>query len=161
MNTSSVTPELRHVDRRPFGLYAIIALLLIWAVAAGLTILDLRGQLPQPTWQDIARLLTQQVSLTGLVDTLINEQRLQLVGHILVILAVVTVIVGLWLRVRQAWVMAMLLVGLGLVYNIWHYLDGTPLYVSMLIHVVAVFYLNDRGVRLYFAQAEPGPGGGL
>jgi hypothetical protein len=25
----------------------------------------------------------------------------------------------------------------------------------MLVHVVAVFYLNERGVQLYFAQAAP------
>ena len=50
----------------------------------------------------------------------------------------------------------MVLIGIGLVYNIWNYLEGTPLFANMLINVLAVFYLNERSVQAYFEQP---PGG--
>ena len=61
-----------------------------------------------------------------------------------------SLIVGLGvLRSRRwAWIGAILMSGLGLAFAIGSWWDGHPQYLAMAINVVAVFYLNQRDVRL-------------
>lgn len=65
---------------------------------------------------------------------------------VLIILAVAG-IVGLLLFRRWGWVLTMVLVGLSLLGDLIRVATGDPAYVSMLLHVAAAFYLNQRSVR--------------
>jgi hypothetical protein len=70
-----------------------------------------------------------------------------------VVWAVVTIIgvLGLLARTRWGWVLTMLLVGGGLVIDLYQYLIGQPTPVALAVHVATAFYLNQRSVR---AMAE-------
>jgi len=58
------------------------------------------------------------------------------------------VIVGLGLRRRWAWVLAIVTSGLILAIDLGWWWSGEARYGSMLFNVIAVFYLNQRDVRL-------------
>jgi lysylphosphatidylglycerol synthetase-like protein (DUF2156 family) len=58
--------------------------------------------------------------------------------------------VGLWLGSRRAWVLTMLVVGVGLVFSLYIYWVGDPPYARMAIDIVIAFYLNQGAVRDYF-----------
>lgn len=49
-----------------------------------------------------------------------------------------------------AWFVAMLLQGIALVANLVSYFEGRPPYLSLLLAVVIVFYLNARAIRQVF-----------
>jgi uncharacterized membrane protein (DUF2068 family) len=58
--------------------------------------------------------------------------------------------VGLWLGSRRAWVLTMLLVGIGLLFSLYIYWVGDPPYARLAIDIVIAFYLNQGAVRDYF-----------
>jgi hypothetical protein len=58
--------------------------------------------------------------------------------------------VGLLLRVRAAWILAMLITGGGLALTITGYALGRPDDVRLLLDVASAFYLNQPGVRAVF-----------
>ena len=71
------------------------------------------------------------------------------------VVAVVAVVrllaaIGLWLGSRRAWVLTMLVVGIGLFFSLYVYSVGDPPYVRMAIDIVIAFYLNQGAVRDYF-----------
>jgi lysylphosphatidylglycerol synthetase-like protein (DUF2156 family) len=157
MDTSQpVHPELRQVGKRPFGLYAIIFLFLVFGVVAVFDIMRLRMGFPSVLLLRVAAYFPEASSLSGLPRLLFRDAEVLVFINVVIIMVVVFTAVGLWFRRRQAWVMAMVLIGIGLVYNIWNYLEGTPLYINMLINVFAVFYLNERSVQAYFEQRPAG-----
>lgn len=157
MDTSQpVHPELRHVGKRPFGLYAIIFLFLLFGVVAVFDIMRLRMGFPSVLLLRVAEYFPEASSLSGLPRLLFRDAEVLVFINVVIIFVVVFTAVGLWFRRRQAWVMAMVLIGIGLVYNIWNYLEDTPLYINMLINVFAVFYLNERSVQAYFEQRPAG-----
>jgi hypothetical protein len=59
---------------------------------------------------------------------------------------------GMLLRVRWAWGLAMFLVMLGLAVNLISYFTGDPNLFRLLLLVVTAFYLNQRAVRDVFAD---------
>ncbi len=157
MTTSQpVHPELREIGKRPFGIYAIIFLFLLFAAVAGFDIVRLRFGLPTTLLMQIAEIVPESSSLVGLPRLFFHDANVLVYINIVVIFVTVLTAVGLWLRWRGAWVLAMVLIGIGLVYNIWSYLEDTPIYANMLINVLAVFYLNERSVQAYFEQRPPG-----
>ena len=157
MTTSQpVYPELRQVGKRPFGLYAIIILFLLFGVVAAFDIMRLRLGFSSLLLLQISAYFPEASSLSGLPRLLFRDADVLAFINVVIIFVVVFTAVGLWFRRRQAWVTGMVLIGIGLVYNIWNYLEGTPLYVNMLINVFAVFYLNERGVQAYFEQRSAG-----
>ena len=157
MTTSQpVYPELRQVGKRPFGLYAIIVLFLLFGVVAAFDIVRLRLGFSSMLLLQIAEYFPEASSLSGLPRLLFRDADVLVFINVVIIFVVVFTAVGLWFRQRGAWVSAMVLIGIGLVYNIWNYLEGTPLFANMLINVLAVFYLNERSVQAYFEQP---PGG--
>jgi hypothetical protein len=157
MDTSQpVHPELRQVGRRPFGLYAIIILFLVFGLVAVFDIMRLRLGFPSLLLLQIAEYFPQASSLSSLPRLLFSDTEMLVFINVVIIFTVTFTAVGLWFRQRQAWVTAMVLIGISLVYNIWNYLEGTPLYINMLINVFAVFYLNERSVQAYFEQRPAG-----
>lgn len=60
--------------------------------------------------------------------------------------------VGLVARLRAAWVLAMLLTGIGLAGTLAGYAVGQPDDVLLLLEVTSAFYLNQPGVRATFGN---------
>jgi hypothetical protein len=71
--------------------------------------------------------------------------------------ASVLVVVGLVLRRRWAWVLAIVTSGLILAIDLGWWYGGEARYGSMFLNVIAVFYLNQRDVRVSLrgGSAEP------
>jgi hypothetical protein len=150
--------------RRPFGVYVIILQLLlvaaltaagnIWLPAAPAALFERlpflndlnRGVylpvigrlfpqpggpfipfLPDPTWADVLR----GVALAEIA-------------------AILVLITGLFRLRRWAWVMVMVANGLTMVLNLFHYFRGEPFYLSMILSLAIVFYLNSRDVQTAF-----------
>ena len=120
--------------KRPFGLYAVMVLLVlrILSILADLFRLQL----------DLHALTVAQVE---------NPLWTDAVGWILVAAFSISV-VGLWFLRRWAWVATMILVGIGLAFGIWQHFHGIPSYIVLLTNLVAVFYLNQRDVQRVFER---------
>jgi len=155
MGANLAEPELREVEKRPFGVYAIIGLLLLSAGAAALDIVRIRVGYSSRFLEQIAVFLREGTALNALSYRYVSDEQILLLINIFIIALTFLTALGLWLRRREAWVATMLLIGVGLIYNIWSYLAHSPLYWSMLINVVTVFYLNERSVQLAFERGRP------
>ena len=107
----------------------------------------------------IAELLAESSSVLDLPRLFFRDVNILTTINFAVISILAFTAIGLWFGLRQAWVSAMVLIGIGLVYNIWSYLEGTPLYLNMVFNVFAVFYLNERSVQAYFERRPPGQEG--
>jgi hypothetical protein len=135
------TPRSR---RRPFGIIAVAALLLLNAFGLLAAALELtRGQFAGPPlpWSELVAYRSAELAM-----------------------AVVTVAgaVGLLMLKRWGWILAMVIIGVGLVGDLLRVWYGNPTYLNMLLHVVAAFYLNGRSVRALASQhldhADEAPG---
>jgi hypothetical protein len=124
--------------RRPFGVYAIAALLVLDAVAIALGASN----------PELSRTLGFHVRFGERVDWPLVEY---VVAGLIVVVAL-----GLLLLRRWAWVATMVLIGAGLATGIWLYFNGTERYVNMLLNVFVVFYLNQRAVQAAFETPHRG-----
>lgn len=124
--------------RRPFGLYAIIALILINAVLIALDFsrsyvslgLEFGLERPPLPWLDdvdVDRLLRLSIAAAWLI-----------------------VAIGLWRLRRWAWTALMIMVGIALGEGLFLYVRGEPRFDIMLFNVLTVFYINQRSVQLLF-----------
>lgn len=120
--------------RRPFGIYAVILLILLTQLLILLTYLDI---------------LPLYISALFPVG---SGTRLADAYHILNAVLAVLMVVGLWRLRRWAWVLTMILVGVDLAVGLWTYLHATPDYLGMLIDVIMVFYLNQGDVQETFER---------
>ena len=119
--------------RRPFGVYAVAALLLLDAI-----VLILNAQNVE-----LSSVLKVHLPGGGQLDMPV----LDWVAAIVIVI-LVGGLVGLK---RWAWVGTMLVVGIGLAVGIWLYFEHEPRFANMLVNVIVVFYLNQRGVQAAFA----------
>ena len=71
------------------------------------------------------------------------------------LIASVLVVIGLILGRRWAWVLAIITSGVILALDLGWWFAGDPRHASMLMNSIAVFYLNQRDVRL---ALRGGPG---
>jgi hypothetical protein len=73
-------------------------------------------------------------------------------GYAIVAVAALRIVaaLGLLARVRAAWVLVMLITGVGLALTITGYALGRPDAVRLLLDVASAFYLNQPGVRAVF-----------
>jgi hypothetical protein len=125
--------------RRPFGLYLIIALQLVVAI---LLVLALLGE---KTIAIYLKLLVQNPIFYTWFGWV-------LIGFLLL------AVLGLWILKRWGWILTMILTGLGLGFSIWSYFQGSPHYISMVLYLVIVFYLNQRDVQYPFLQSNNSEG---
>jgi hypothetical protein len=122
------------VRRRPFGLYIIIALLLLNASGA---------------FFDFLRVpLVGGALASGMLDADVAALNYASAAVLVVIC------VGLWLLQRWAWVATMLVVGIGLGYGLLLYWQGTPVYWRMAAYMLAVLYLNQGAVQRAFGAGR-------
>lgn len=76
----------------------------------------------------------------------------QIVIETALIAIIVVATIGLYRLQRWAWTLAMLILGIGLAFNLLNYLRGDPAYVLMLVRVIAVILLDQEPVRFAFGQ---------
>ncbi|MBR9991188.1 MAG: hypothetical protein KFH98_15610 [Gemmatimonadetes bacterium] len=138
VNAATDGPEAAPAGSRPFGLYAIITLILVNAVLIALDVsrsyvsLGLEFGLARPT-------------LPGLDDVEVDRLLRLLIAGAWFIVAI-----GLWARRRWAWTAMMIMVGVALGEGLLLYMRGEPRYIIMLFNVMTVFYINQRSVQLLF-----------
>ncbi len=128
--------DLDQVDRPPLplGLWVIAILLVIGGIIFLLAVLGVR-----------------QPELTG--GMLGIERSLEgRAGIGVFAAAMITAGIGMLLRIRSAWGLAMFLVMLGLAVNLYSYVSGDPNLIRLTLFVVTAFYLNQRAVREVFAE---------
>ncbi|MEZ4522914.1 MAG: hypothetical protein R3A46_14940 [Thermomicrobiales bacterium] len=65
------------------------------------------------------------------------------------------VVVGLLLMVKWAWPLALFVLSVQLAVGLWAYYHGHPNFITMVLSVVAIFYLNSRDVRGSFGFINP------
>ncbi|MDD1751874.1 MAG: DUF2127 domain-containing protein [Methanotrichaceae archaeon] len=70
------------------------------------------------------------------------------------ILIIAVLAVGFWRMQRWAWICGMILVGLNLAADLWGYFQGNRYWISMIINILIVFYLNQRDVQRAFSRKE-------
>ena len=67
--------------------------------------------------------------------------------------------IGMLMRIRSAWGLAMLIVLLGLAVNLISYFRGDPNLLRLAIYVATAFYLNQRQVReVFLGRSADGSG---
>jgi hypothetical protein len=125
--------------RRPFGIYAVILLILVNQLVILLTYLDI---------------LPLYVSVLFPVGT---GNRLADAYHIFSAFLAFLMVVGLWRLRHWAWVLTMIIVGVDLAAGLWKYMHATPDYLDMLINVITVFYLNQGEVQAAFERRRSTP----
>ena len=126
--------------RRPFGVLVVAAIQIIRAALLvgqllgyriGVDWLRMSAQVPEPAPGTVAFVLSRGLAIAYIGAGLL-------------------IAVGLLSGRRWGWIGAIILSGLALAFAIGAWWDGAPTYISMLINVIAVFYLNQREVRAAF-----------
>jgi len=119
--------------KRPFGIYAIIVLLVFLVVNNGLDVLRSIDGMPPHSFPDIGTLAI-------------------VVWNAIIFVFCLVLAIGLYRTYSWAWYGAMIASGLSLFFMIWRYFNGGTPYVDMLLLVAIVFYLNQREVKSLFAD---------
>ena len=101
--------------------------------------LHIAAQLPEPASGTVAFVIVRAIGIS-------------------LVAASVLVGIGLLAGRRWGWIGAIVISGLSLAFAIGGWWDGHPVYGSMVINVIAVFYLNQREFRAVYdvipAEAE-------
>lgn len=129
--------------RRPFGLYAILVLLSVQTLL-GVVLTAVLG-----------------IGMTvATADTwaIVAPEAWNLLERLGIMLAVAVVVVGLWRYRPWAWYGMMMVLAYWMASAAVGYFRGTPDYLSMLLNVTTIFYLNQREVRVLF-EGRPQPDG--
>ena len=128
--------------RRPFGvtIVIILQLLSIIVLVTDFSILE---------WVNDT-IGNQTGQLIVLIQQGVGNTYLSLVIIVAVLLFVAVTTLGLWLLQRWAWLLIMIQLGVTMGGSLWLYFNGNRLYISMLINVVMVFYLNQHEVQQAF-----------
>ena len=128
--------------RRPFGLKAIIALLILQVLVSLILILGF--------------FVNSQAMLESISNDpeLFIELPISILTTVLLLVPRLLAAVGLWRLRRWGWVLNMVLISFAMVYDVILYFRGTPHYFPMLVNVAMVFYLNQQDVQSLFEQPE-------
>ena len=141
MGASEADPRGRR--RRPFGLKAIMTLLVLQIIAGLLAIL----------FFVIAMNLPPDIPLDELDDLVLSMPFYVAQQSVLAVLRLVCLF-GLWRLKRWAWFLMMLLLTYSMAVDIVAFFRGNPIYIAMLLNVAMVFYLNQREVQELFEKRE-------
>ena len=128
--------------QRPFGLKAIVALLLVQALAGAVVV--------------AAYVLGSQnpfVQLSAIPTTLSAASVLVISQLVLAPLRLAAAI-GLWRIQHWAWLLTMILLAYTLAFEIIAFFLAQPNFLMMVLGVATVFYLNQHEVQDLFADLE-------
>jgi uncharacterized membrane protein (DUF2068 family) len=121
--------------QRPFGINAILVLLVLLVLNNAVDVVRAIMGLPPHTLPEVDALIIQGLNAA--------------IAVFYVVLAV-----GLWQMHDWAWYAAMIACGLSMFFTIWRHFNGGQPYVTMLLVVVIVFYLNQREVKATFKSVR-------
>jgi hypothetical protein len=136
--------------RYPLGVVVVIVIAALRCVTIVITFLGLQNDGSIVSW----------VVGSSPVPDLAPGSELGLVAKVILIgilIASVLVVLGLLARRRWAWVLAIVTSGFILAIDLGWWFSGEARYISMLLNVIAVFYLNQPDVRLSL-RGEPAKG---
>jgi hypothetical protein len=133
-------PGHQTTSRYPLGVLVIVALTAVRCVTLVAALLDARGS-PLADWARDGSPVPQPAP--GSDFEIIA--RILLIG---LLAASVLIVLGLLAHKEWAWVLAIITSGLILAINLGWWWSGDARYGSMFLNTVAVFYLNQRDVRL-------------
>jgi hypothetical protein len=141
---------LQATGRRPLGV--LIVAVLQFARAALLVAQVLRVDLfPNVNWLQAATQIPEPAQ--GTVAFVISR-----VLGIALVAASVLAGAGLLAGRRWGWVGSIVLAGLSLAFAIGAWWDGHPIYLSMALNSIAVFYLNQRDLRAIYEDPAASAG---
>ena len=132
-----VTPESK--GRRPFGLKAIILLMLLQVIVS-IGIFALYAYL-NSNWAD--------ESIEGVIEF---SSWFDLVTLPLLLVLRLVAVVGLWQMKRWAWFLTMCLLAYAMAFDAISFFRGDAYYIAMVLNVLTVFYLNLREVQSLFIR---------
>lgn len=155
MKVQPADVELRNMPKRPFGVYVVVVILLLGILVAILKIVEAQTGLTG-FWAFLTDSLRNYSSLVSLLEQWFSQPTSVIIVNSAFILLWVMVIAGMWQLQRWAWLTLMIFAGLNLIYTLFHYFNDDPDYISMLINVAVVFYLNERSVQQTYARRKPG-----
>ena len=136
----------RSSTKRPFGVSVIILMIFLFSL---LLMLVFASSLGITYGKDV----TQSLELE---DAPASSLMLHYGIIPFFIIAELIIIVGLWRLQHWAWFLLMLQVGLSMLGDIRGYFYGQPVYITMVINVIIVFYLNQREVqRIFKTKSKP------
>jgi hypothetical protein len=120
------------MKRRPWGIWMVVAL----QIALAITLLP---------WVAESFSGISPISGIGITD---------LWHDIYIGWAILNVLAALWLWTlsRRGWVLVMVLVGIGLIANLFLWATGQPAWLRMAIQAATAFYLNSAPVRQLFEK---------
>jgi hypothetical protein len=124
----------------PLGVLVVMGIAAVRALGIAFELLDVQGFA-----------VVDWIRSTGPVPHVDPETGLGLVTNgvlVGVLAASILTIVGLLMRRRWAWVLSIVTAGFILALDLGWWYEGDARYGSMLVNVIAVFYLNQRDVRL-------------
>ena len=127
--------------RYPLGVIVVIVIAVLRCITIVTTFLGLQNDGSIISW----------VIGSSPVPDLAPGSELGLVAKVILIgilVASVLVVVGLLAHRRWAWVLAIVTSGFILAIDLGWWFSGEARYISMVLNVIAVFYLNQRDVRL-------------
>ena len=139
--------------RRPFGVLVVAGLQFL---RAALLVGQMLGvsMFPNASWLHTAAQIPEPAA--GTVAFVISR-----VLGIGLVAASILAGLGLMTGRRWGWVGSIVIAGLSLALGLGAWWDGHPVYLSMAINIVAVFYLNQREVRAVYeeqpTEAETAP----
>lgn len=120
---------------RPFGVSVLIVLLALLFLNSAADVFRVLNGIPPHTLPDLP--MPALLLLDGLISA-----------------GCVILAVGMWHMLDWAWYATMITCGAFMAYSIWRHLDGGDPYVTMLLVVIMVFYLNQREVKAVFARVR-------
>jgi uncharacterized membrane protein (DUF2068 family) len=128
--------------QRPFGLKAIVALLLVQAIAGAVMV--------------AAYFFENQLSLAqlGTATNALSAASALVISQLLFAPLRLAAAIGLWRLHHWAWLLTMILLAYTLAFEIVAFFLAQPNFLMMVLGVVTVFYLNQREVQDLFADRE-------
>lgn len=142
-NPEPPAPDSRHASergQRPFGLKAIVALLLVQAIAGAVI---------------VAAYFFEHQNLFGQLGAASNALSLAsalVISQLALAPLRLAAAIGLWRLHHWAWLLNMILLAYALAFEIVAFFLAQPNYLMMVLGVVMVFYLNQREVQDLFAD---------
>jgi hypothetical protein len=134
------TPEPTARTRYPLGVIVLVAITAVRALTLVFELANVQG----------GELLAW-IRGGGPLPTFPPGSDLEFVSRFVIIGLLATsalAIYGLLFRRRWAWVLSIISAGLILALDLGWWWAGEPRYISMLVNTIAVFYLNQREVRV-------------
>ncbi len=139
MNTEPIDRSTR---KHPFGISVIIFMMILYSLLLALIFVASRGV---NYGDDAIQLLDMKGAPIGIL-------LLQYSFFPIFIIFELVIIFGLWRLERWAWLLLMIQVGSSILVDIWGYLHAQPTYLTMLLNVIIVFYLNQKDVQRVFVS---------